>query len=585
MKTLWIVIFGLFITLAISALIERQSSPSNAGGLPKTALSPSVAANYSVELHMTMKKRGEAKTEGVLLLGTLAQATNPNAELITEWVSLNKFEVAGVPVDNLIISSMLHKPSISSVEGRGMSHLIAKDFPEDYMGLQLNLLEKIIIPEEPADHMPLVQTESDEMGRYNVRYSFDEEKKITKTWIQSHLSNIKVDSKYNSIVYGFDQAGTLKSAVGHIVLHSSEPEQIEYDTQLSVQRLEGSHLPLTALVDKVNMRRLSVQDIHTIAAKETVSSDPESALSLAEALSKLDLLTSNSEYLDELKIARALDESLLSGNANAIHLITDKILAISERDESSKRRVAVLFGALSASHDSVVADALSVLAQKSCPDSYCKQQAIVSMSFVGAPSAVNAQQMLEIAESSPDPDLQSSAFLAAGNIGGKLGGNVPELSNALIKDYNQEKDDTKKSNILMAMGNHGSSDYIGTLEKSAQSEDILVRASALYGMRNLASDRTTGVLVEAAQREDSLIVNSEILGALAYRNLTGDDYSKIADKFAKLENKDLQDQAVGLLLSGYRAHDEAAEASLKRFQTETSLDEVKTYIATELKAR
>ncbi|MBC7661071.1 MAG: HEAT repeat domain-containing protein [Chitinophagaceae bacterium] len=577
------------IGLGWSAYTHNKRSPHlQVAPLPPVVVD-GAPVDYAFEMTMTMLKKGEKQAlPGLTFAGVFQNRHAASKTITTAWTKVSKFSLQGQDIPDEVRDAFLNKIALIETVNSDIHHTIQKDFPEAYLGLELNILGKIFLPIASVGASPLTRAESDETGRYNVKYESPKPNEIVRTWVQAHNPSIKVNPKINTLVYDYDETGLLTSIDGRIEVEMAESKDsaIVYSTTVSVKMLNKSaEKPEKITLSHDLFRKIDLATVAEITAtlqNQTASSDDH--LTFDQAMTKLKELKKNTDFNSIMQISQSLEEEILKNPENIKHVV-DAILANRERDEDREQQMSVLFGALSSTPLAATADSLVDLAQNTCPDNYCRIQALLAIGNHPTPEAHHAQDLLTIGESAVaknEVDVFTTAYLSAGSVASRVEGDVPELSKAIIRDFNGDDDPAHRSALLAAMGNHASVDYIPTLEKSAKDEEVMIRAAALYSLRNVPSDSAKATLMSAIDNEASDIVANELLGALEYKNLNGEDYAKIARTFAKSEDENVQTRAITLLVHGLNQNDAQAEAALKSFRSATTLPEIKTYIQNEL---
>ncbi len=133
------------------------------------------------------------------------------------------------------------------------------------------------------------------------------------------------------------------------------------------------------------------------------------------------------------------------------------------------------------------------------------------------------------------------------------------------------------------MGNHGSSDYFGPLSDNLKSPDASTRASAAYSMRYLPNGEVNQTLISIMKTDKSIEVQREAVKAMAYRNLSNEEYLTVAQQAMTSTDRDLQQDAARILVSAYHDNPTAAGPALDAMRSGSTNSDIKNYIEAELK--
>lgn len=566
------------------------------------SIPPQHEAQYAVTWQTT--HRSDGKSELIMdLSGTALQYLQSETELVTVWSSIEKFSMAGINDAGAISTEMLGKPAVTVRSGERLSSYIGDSFPSKLLGLEVSFLDKMTVgPKSPPTFQTFFRNERDDLGSYNVRYDFapgDKTDELTRIWVNSLDSRVKVDPKANALHYDLSKDGRLLSVKGTLTFHltsESHQDSIEHVIDISLKdALLKSPQRLT-----IDTKTLPKADLERIldANGPNLQTDKGEAVSIETALTKLDTISEKSDGAGVSDIFGTLRQDLRADPKLASKVIT-KILAINQRDEGSQRKETVLFGALAASGDPTIADALADLATQSCPDSFCKSQAMMALNLHANPKPENARVLLAAAEASQDDEISGSAFLAVGSISSKLGQPMSDIAQSLIRDLKKagrtkgddedeqgnkgDNSENRRINILRAMGNHGNADYLAAIRDKITSDDVNEKAAALYALRNLPNDEVNTLLIKSLENEKSTTVNQNGLKALALRTLNAGETMKIATEFVKTDDEDVQSLAADVLIQAYKNDPQTAVDSIKFLASASTFPNVKLYLEDTLK--
>lgn len=580
MKKSW---FGLVLcVLGVGFFIWKQKARKPPE--KKSALSDK-ADDYQISISVRQKSGAEAESPLISAEGILQQwmqSLEPR-EYVSEWTEVKELIVMNSAADEGMGQNLLNKLIVSSLEGAdGYAHFFGKGFPQDMIPFQVGILQRILLPfsvNSMLTSSPLERNEGDEIGLAKVRYelkSVGDGFEVIKTWLRYEQEGIKVDEHARVVRFELDRNERLKTAEGKIILHYRQAMPARYTIELAVKWLGDR--PKT--LGKIPPQRESMQRIGRLELAQAVAqTEHKDLFSYDEAMQKLDKVTDQTASSDVYSIFSSLKEEINREPGHAAGLI-QRILATKERDASARRRLSILFGALAQTYDAGISTQLASMVGR-CADTYCKVQAAAAVNSHPNPSEAAAKEMLRVSDRANDPEVASTALLAAGSAGRRLEGKVENLTKHLLDDLSDPRKESTKTAILAAMGNHGDSEYLGALQSYSVAKDPSYRSAAIYSMRYLPQETVDDVLVAAAGDADPSVVR-EAYKAMEYRDLSADSFHVLAKKAAAYSDPELQRTAARIFLQAYREDKDKVEAALENFKSNTKMPDMKELLETEV---
>ncbi|RYZ57212.1 MAG: hypothetical protein EOP07_10530 [Proteobacteria bacterium] len=590
------IIIALVAALAIAViamLITNRKGLGLSDSHPIANIPNGEQLSYDLKMHLTQKPGDMQELDLYYLEGKLEAYLQPNGDLVSEWSKIADFKMLAQAVPSAVVASMQGKPFVTKRNNKNLEHFIGMEFPGRYLGLQLSILDKAFITETEYKEKSETRQERDELGQFNIQYSFaktGQDMIVTRRWLQSIDNSSIIDANDNALVYQFNPKGQLQSVKGKLVFnYRAANGKIDiYTTEFSMELNGGGSIPsekfarATTALPKADLARAEVASQAALAQDEGAEAIEARGTSLEESLQRVDKFSKDSPGEEQQEIFTNIKLGLMANPSDAGKVI-EKIVALKGTDDDTISRSALLFGAITATGLPQIADNLVDLAQTQCPDESCKMQAITSLNIHSHPSDSNGKAMLSLAKTSSDEDLSSAAYLAAGSIASKTNSDSPDVSQTLINDLQAAKTEDQKITLLKAMGNHGSAEYLPTLQEKAKSEDTLEKSSALYSMRNIIDDGATHSLIASLNVEGSDIVNVNALRALATRPLPAGETMKVAETFVSATDKDVQQAMTDLLLNNYRANAPGAEDAINLLKEKATDADLKLYLEAQVK--
>ncbi len=583
MKKVLAVVLGIGVIIAVIFLGMNKKgrvSSITTADLPVKALNATDEGEY--DTHLSIKRSAPGEKDMVLLSldGEYAQAQTDSKEFVTEWKTIQKFVVNDQLADPAVFGPLLHQKTVTQLIGGVPNHLLPPDFPREFYRIQLGVMDRIFLFVPLADHGTVDNKEMENDNPYNARYTFAKDGANTlvdKVWVSYDKGGAIVSEPNNSLRYIFSETGRLLAIEGKIRQHFTSPAS-DIDLQMSV-RLKGAH---PAKAEKAALAKDKLKPLNAqVVQQADYQAAAERGMSFEEAYHKLDTITDKSDGTDVYHVFVALKDNVRIHPEYGDRLVK-RILDTKERDPSARRQLAAMFGALAQSKNPHFADELGNIAEQ-CSDNFCKVQAIVGLNDHTNPTPQSAAKMLEMGQRSTDPEIAGAALLAVGSMAHKMDSTPPETAKVILDVYNDPAKANIKTTTLAAMGNYGNPTFLPTLEDGLKSQDPSIRSSAAYSLRNIQDAGVNPALVNFIQNEKSAEVIKEAMKATAYRQLTADEYQKIAAKTATIDDHQTQEEAARALAGAYKGNPQAVEGALKTFKEKTKYANVKVLIDTEMK--
>ncbi|RZA15856.1 MAG: hypothetical protein EOP10_25635, partial [Proteobacteria bacterium] len=443
--------------------------------------SADMGLTLSYETRVVVRQRVEGQGEATVIdiQGQLDQAWDKGTDYLSRWAIVNDFVLMNkeqdAPTKESLANQSIHSHYMQT--DHAFAHDFQDDFPKEFIPFHASLLHRTLLPislDELRRVGTLAAKERDEVGEYEVIYTLAGDK-VTKQWTRYLQDAIKVDRNENKFVYLFGSDGRLDSVSGNLTLHYRQSTPTRFHISIEMKRI-GPSKAVMAQVDAAKAVRYSEADI-----AKGVSSASQSVISFEESFRLVDSITENSDSAEAFRIFTSLKNALNIDPSKAKDVI-DKINSIKDRDPSSRRRLSVLFGALAQAKDPGISNLLADQAE-TCPDNFCKIQAIAGVNSHPNPTSDALDKMLDISQKSSDVEIAGNALLAAGSAGSRMDTPVSELSDTLIKTVNDPQKIAIKAAAIAAMGNHGSTDYLPVLQKNLNDPSSTNRSAAAYSMR------------------------------------------------------------------------------------------------------
>lgn len=578
-----LVVMGLVVGYFVLQMRGKVDRNLSAEDLAIRAIGQGHEADYLIEFDLDYKAGTEPSREITSVEGVLTLSSRNDEEQVGTWKKIDRLLLEGQTIPSDQHQGILGKASITDSTPERYSHFLGNDFPTNFLRAQTMILDRLI-PHQVLDEKSSVSMdEKDDQVPFTAKYSISKQGALTylrKEMVSYKNADSKFDPKLNTIDYIFDADKKLLGAKGRVRSIFSQKDGSTRETLITFSAKALNTRPLSTELKAVAKSQLSPVDAPRVGVSDA-QNRADQGRTFEEALKELDQVTAETDGGAYYDIFRSLTDHVRV-DPTLSEAIRGKILAEKKRDEGSKRKLAAMFGALAESGHSQGADTLTSLA-KECEDKYCKSQALMGINTHVKPSAKNTQELLALSASESDKEVAATALIAAGATGRKIDEAPPELGRELIRSYADPARVEMKTSTLAAMGNHGSREYLPTLKESLKAPDSSVRSAAAYSLRYVQDDSVNPALVEVIQKEEISSVVSEAMKAAGFRKLSSDDYSQIASSASQFKNKELAEQAAGLLLDAYRKDPSSAQAALQSFQEKTKYGDVKTYIESEVK--
>ncbi len=199
----------------------------------------------------------------------------------------------------------------------------------------------------------------------------------------------------------------------------------------------------------------------------------------------------------------------------------------------------MLSQALSAARGAAAQQALLRATRARIGDDEAAVQLIPLLGMTATPSPGTQKLLAEIARSS-DVALSSTAQLALGNIARSLATSDSARSSQIVDDLVSQlaraRDDIARQQILLTLGNTGSTRALDALQLYAKNPNVALRATALNSLRFVDDARVEGLLTSALAGDSQPEARIQAALALNFRPMTPQSYA--AQKTALLKDAD-----------------------------------------------
>lgn len=538
------------------------------------------AANYRLSIIARQARAGSLDSTLLSISGVLNQQKQSSHEFVSRWQDISELILADAVISTPDFRSMLNQPLVSQIGSKQVTHLIGEEFPKEFYRVQWAILQKIFIATVPPAGERIEREEEDDLGAYTVVYTAKTQGDhllVSRAWQAYKRSDIVIDPTQNILNYLVNKEGRILGITGSLKL---DLKRAETKSQISIQ-VSMQHVGnVPASPAKVSVETLKIADFARVH-EVTLQLEAARGLSYPQALEKLDAITELSDAREIYRVFSTIKSSV-RGDSKLVDELVSKINASQQRDPATRRQLTVLFGALAQSDQNEVPDKLVQLAEQ-CPDNFCKVQAIVALHDHSKSTQAAARRMLTLAETAGDQEVAATAVLAAGTIARKLSHGQSDLSERILRLYQDPSQEAIRTSVVAAMGNDGNAIYLPALKQSLASKDFAQRAAAAYSLRHIVGEAANKALVEVVESEANLLVLREAMKAMAIRDMNAKDYAAIVHKVTSYDES-LQKDAARYLIDAYRLdHKEVAE-SLETLKQTSRFLAVKSYIESEMKA-
>lgn len=541
-------------------------------------LSAGESALYDIQL-ATFQSDPKGPQLLVGLDGDLEQHKE-DSEWVTSWkdmrnIVLNSEDAAQIK------AQFIGKSFLTGIDDEGVHHSIGSDFPKAFLGLQINFLNKFYLPFNIVQEGQIVRREQDELAIYDVTYDISKTEdgfQVVRQFEALPSSLITMDEKLKSIVYEFDKQGRLRIARGTLAFRNAENPKEIIRTEIAFRLKKAS--PVSGK-ESLADRKLQYQryDSRTAVAAANDGNASEE-LDLEEAYRRVDAFNNKTAAQDRFYLYGDLSNDL-EKHPEHLDRLVEKILSITDRDESAQRRASTLFSVLAGNSSEQSAKALAKMASTDCPDDFCKLQAVMAHGMHRFPTPETAATILKIAESAPNEEVAGNAYLSVGISGNRLGDRFPSLAQDMITNVTNAKNEDIKTQIIAGMGNHAQGDYLPVLQEGLKAENSNVKMASIFAMRALPNDQVIPSLMNIVETEESDIVRERALKSLAYRDISKENYLKVADIGLKGDATD-ELTASKFLVEAYKNFPESATDSvqvmLSKAKSPDAIDYLKSQI-------
>lgn len=213
-----------------------------------------------------------------------------------------------------------------------------------------------------------------------------------------------------------------------------------------------------------------------------------------------------------------------------------QILAIAPAQSLTFR---ILSQALSAARGDAAQQALLRATRVRINDGDAIVQLLPALGMTATPSR-DSQKLLSELSRSPDPAIASTAQLALGNVARSLASGDKARSSQIVDDLVEQlahaRDDGERQQILLTLGNTGSTRALNALQRYAKNPNDALRATALNSLRFVDDPRVEGLLTAALKGDSKPEARLQAALALNFRPMTPQNYA--AQKTALLQDAD-----------------------------------------------
>jgi len=235
-----------------------------------------------------------------------------------------------------------------------------------------------------------------------------------------------------------------------------------------------------------------------------------------------------------------------------------KILSTADPNSLTMR---VLAGALGAVGRPEAQAALATAIKSRSADWRALSSLIPTLGMVESPTQLAEDTLLDLASSSPIPDIASTAQLSLGIMARNLTGTSPERAAKIVDLFigkigaSPSQDTTRQ--LLLALGNAGSARALPTITQFITDPSAAVRSAAVLALRFIDSSQADDLLIKALTSDPEDTVRLEAATALKFREMN-------ADTFEAQKRVFLTDNAVSVRLAVlnnlWQAHEKFPEA-------------------------
>jgi hypothetical protein len=149
---------------------------------------------------------------------------------------------------------------------------------------------------------------------------------------------------------------------------------------------------------------------------------------------------------------------------------------------------------------------------------------VPALAMVESPTVESEQALRDLARSSTDEQIRSTAQLALGMMARSLAADEPERTRRILQDSLQElaaaTTPEARRQQLLVLGNIGASETLGVITPYLRDEAAPVRSAAAAALRWLESSAVDELLVNALANDADTTVRLEAAQALGFRPMT-----------------------------------------------------------------
>jgi uncharacterized protein YejL (UPF0352 family) len=172
--------------------------------------------------------------------------------------------------------------------------------------------------------------------------------------------------------------------------------------------------------------------------------------------------------------------------------------------------------------------ALIVACQARKDDPAALIQLVSALGAVAVPSREAELLVQDVAAHSDLPELKLTAELTLGNMARNLADTEPKRARAIASNFTRAitsaRDEERKEQLLLAIGNAGTSSTLPTLSKFLSSSSPRLRATAAFALRFVNDPRADAWLANTLTSDTDGHVRSEAANALSFREATNETF-------------------------------------------------------------
>jgi len=200
------------------------------------------------------------------------------------------------------------------------------------------------------------------------------------------------------------------------------------------------------------------------------------------------------------------------------------------------------------------------------------------LATVAEPTEQAEEALRRLAFKSKDPEIQAMAQLALGAQTRRIARSSPERAKKIvdrfIKEIKRSSSTEMTKQLLLALGNAGSSHALPEISELAKSPSPDLRATALRALRFIDSPRAETLLIDALRSDHDSSVRSAAANALGYREMTEASFKVHKQIFLEDSNVTVRLKVLDNLRKAQEAFPEVRRL-IKRAASEDPSEEVR----------